>query len=391
MINKFIKLYIDSIQNEEEYIKSSKLFPFVAMSVFLQTMPYFVWSETKASDSLVFYRLFSILISVIIFLRPLSGYKYNASVFYTYVVAISFSLIISPYIAFFEFNNGNFWGMNLIFSLCAAFFIPTLFSQVHILVFSLTYIVIFHFTLDTHFLENKYSYISYGLSLLFFNVLVFSKNKQDLHNKMISNMKSIAAGIIHEIATPLSSLDIRIERLLKNPEKEELAPLIDRMRGILRFFSSKIFYDKVVLQQSEENIKNLVDESISSFPFQEFDQDLIDVDLQDAYDLVCDKEMMIQIFYNLIKNALYEIEKKRKGKINISTTIKSGEKILIFEDTVGSLKKENAKKIFFAFETTKKEGMGLGLSFIRESLKGQGFSISCEVEEQKHTRFTLKL
>ena len=98
-----------------------------------------------------------------------------------------------------------------------------------------------------------------------------------------------------------------------------------------------------------------------------------------------------QVFMNILDNAQYAI--KGEGTVTISVK-QEGERVVIkFSDTGEGIKKEDLKKVFEPFYTTKPvgQGTGLGMSITYRVIKNHNGEISVDSEVGKGTTFTIKL
>ncbi len=98
-----------------------------------------------------------------------------------------------------------------------------------------------------------------------------------------------------------------------------------------------------------------------------------------------------QVFMNILDNAQYAI--KGEGTVTISVK-REGEKVVIkFSDTGEGIKKEDIRKVFEPFYTTKPvgQGTGLGMSITYRVIKNHNGEISVDSELGKGTTFTIKL
>ncbi len=109
-----------------------------------------------------------------------------------------------------------------------------------------------------------------------------------------------------------------------------------------------------------------------------------------------DKDELVQVFSNLIRNALYAINdaKRRAGVVKIST-VKNNSRIEIrIADNGTGIEKENIPRVFEPDFTTKsvEEGTGLGLSISRRLVRAFGGDIEIESTEiGKGTTFLIWL
>ena len=98
-----------------------------------------------------------------------------------------------------------------------------------------------------------------------------------------------------------------------------------------------------------------------------------------------DSSLFEQVLVNIIKNAAESIE--RDGKIYIRTS--RNPVCLEIADTGKGIDKETEKKLFSPFFSTKPNGQGIGLIFIREVLQKQNCSFSLRTYTDGLTRFRI--
>ena len=98
-----------------------------------------------------------------------------------------------------------------------------------------------------------------------------------------------------------------------------------------------------------------------------------------------DSSLFEQVLVNIIKNAAESIE--RDGKIYIRTS--RNPVCLEIADTGKGIDKETEKKLFSPFFSTKPNGQGIGLIFIREVLQKQNCAFSLRTYADGLTRFRI--
>ena len=105
----------------------------------------------------------------------------------------------------------------------------------------------------------------------------------------------------------------------------------------------------------------------------------------------CDIQRLSQVFMNLLINAAQAIEKR--GTIKIRTFNENNNVVVQISDTGTGIPKENIKRLFDAFFTTKEagKGTGLGLSISYKIIQEHNGTIDVESEVGKGTVFTIKL
>ena len=102
-----------------------------------------------------------------------------------------------------------------------------------------------------------------------------------------------------------------------------------------------------------------------------------------------DAEQLVQVFNNLLKNALQAIPNNRIGKIKVE--LKEFETKLIIEitDNGNGISEENMDKLFIPNFTTKSTGMGLGLSIAKNIIELSEGNIAFQSKINIGTTFTI--
>ena len=110
------------------------------------------------------------------------------------------------------------------------------------------------------------------------------------------------------------------------------------------------------------------------------------MELSDSSPVVnADSLLIEQVLVNIIKNSAESIEKN--GTIYISTT--NNPSCLEIADTGKGIDKDAETKLFSPFFSTKPNGQGLGLMFIREVLLKHGYTFSLSTDPDGLTRFRI--
>ncbi len=138
----------------------------------------------------------------------------------------------------------------------------------------------------------------------------------------------------------------------------------------------------------ETDINTLVKETFSHVKTPENVEAVIE--LGELPKIEVDKDMTKRIFVNLAVNGIQAMEEKR-GILKVSTKETNGFIEVKFQDTGIGIKKENMKKLFTPFFTTRAQGMGVGLAICKRFVEVHDGSIEVESEEGEGSIFTVKL
>ncbi|HIJ64201.1 MAG TPA: PAS domain-containing protein [Rhodospirillaceae bacterium] len=247
-----------------------------------------------------------------------------------------------------------------------------------------------------------------------------------LQSSKLASVGQLAAGIAHEINTPIQYIGDNIRFL--SGAFDEILPLIEQLRGSPAIDQAELAYllgeipraiaqslegvgqvARIVLAMKDfshpgEKEKTAVDlnrsiENTVAVSRNEWKLAAeIGLDLDAALPLVtCLPGEMNQVFLNLLINAVHAIEAKGPaslGHITISTR-RAGEmvEIIVADDGIG-MPETVKRRIFDPFFTTKGigKGTGQGLAICRDVVVAKhGGRIQVDSEEGKGSRFTLSL
>lgn len=264
-------------------------------------------------------------------------------------------------------------------------------------------------------------YISQYVGTLFVGLL-FARNKEISERAKLQAMRSVSTTIAHELRTPLASLQSSINGLEryypklvgayklakeKNLEVEVIRPAhFQLLEKLFEDSKVEIRYSHMVINSllSNSNQINLtqgleryihsitecLEQALQRYPFSNDKQrSAVHYQRGEDFDFHGEELLLIHVIFNLLKNALYFIEKAGKGEISI--WLEKGGKFnnLHFKDTGIGIASENLKKLFTRFYSTERHGSGLGLAFCKMVMRGFGGDIVCTSEAGVYTEFTL--
>jgi len=227
-----------------------------------------------------------------------------------------------------------------------------------------------------------------------------------VHISRLTAMGEMASTLAHEINQPLSAIANYLKgsrRLLEGASDDRSVMLRDAMdkAGDQALRAGQIIRhlrDFVARGESErrvESVRKLVEEAGALALVGSHHQGIrARFRFDPAVDLVlADKVQIQQVLLNLIRNAVEAMEGCKKRELLISATpARDGMVAITVADSGIGIAPEMTTQMFLPFVTTKRHGMGVGLSISRTIVESHGGKISCEPNPDGGTvfRFTLR-
>jgi signal transduction histidine kinase len=100
-----------------------------------------------------------------------------------------------------------------------------------------------------------------------------------------------------------------------------------------------------------------------------------------------DKEQLLRVIGNLMKNAIQSIPDNRSGKVDIHIRKMENGFVMDVKDNGIGIDPEKMEKIFTPNFTTKTTGMGLGLAIVKNIVESAGGKIWFETSQSHGTSF----
>ena len=236
---------------------------------------------------------------------------------------------------------------------------------------------------------------------------VKDRTRQLLEKQKLASVGTLAAGIAHELNTPLATVAVCADGSLSRLATQEISPeSIDDVREYLRVIKAEVFRCKQITS-------NVLDFARDGSPPRREPLDLngvsrqavdllrlghpgeslpIALDLSDgAVGAWGDPNQIRQVVHNLLTNSLSAVRDQPNPRIILSTRVVNGHVLLECNDNGEGMSPQVRAKAFEPFFTTKPagEGVGLGLSVSYGILQQHGGRI--EVLDTKGPGTTVRV
>lgn len=223
----------------------------------------------------------------------------------------------------------------------------------------------------------------------------------------LSTMGEMTASIAHEINQPLTAISMYAQaslRLLDQPDAD-----LDKLRSAMEKLNTQALRAGAVIERIQRFVSNEDSqrESVNLNTLVGELEQLVSADarlhsialvfeLADKLPSVyCDPVQIQQVAINLIRNSIDAIESadgKYGNQIIISTLTDDAKTVTLrVSDCGGGIPTSQKDKVFTAFHSTKKEGMGMGLSICRSIVEAHGGRLLFENNDRHGCSFEMSL
>lgn len=213
--------------------------------------------------------------------------------------------------------------------------------------------------------------------------------------------REMAKQVAHEIKNPLTPMKLSIQYLQKKiKEDPENAPalmerisstLIEQINNLSQISDEFSNFAKMPKAENEKVILNEVVESIHDLFRKREDLDInLSIPIDNIF-VYADRNHLVRILNNLVKNAIQAIPTDRKGKIDIRLYRQLNNAVISVEDNGTGIPEHMRKKVFEPNFTTKSSGTGLGLAISANMLDSFNGKIYFETADDIGTTFYVEI
>ncbi len=241
------------------------------------------------------------------------------------------------------------------------------------------------------------NFASYVLLMLKERTIADKMDRQMTHRGAARSVSALASMLAHEIKNPLSGIrgaaqlletsasdeDHALTQLICD-ETDRIVKLVDRMEA---------FSDERPVERERVNIHAVLDR-VKLLGQTGFARHIRFVEVYDPSlpPLFANRDQMVQVFLNLVKNAAESIGEDISGEIEISTAYRHGVRLktptsatpvslpleICIRDNGPGVPPDIAENLFDPFVTNKSNGTGLGLALVAKIIGDHGGIVECE-------------
>jgi PAS domain S-box-containing protein len=219
---------------------------------------------------------------------------------------------------------------------------------------------------------------------------VQERTNQILDNEKMVTLAKVSSMIAHDLKGPLQVMSNSLYLMKAKPEETEkyinyINAALNQANSLINEMSERSTSGKLIMRPY--NLEELVDESIVQAKVTENIN--LQTDIPSNLVINIDGMKIKRVINNIIKNSIEAMPDG--GDIILSAKTNDKNVCISIRDTGKGISENKLKNIFRPFQSTKSQGMGIGLIFCKNTVEAHGGTISVESKEGEGTTFLISL
>lgn len=228
--------------------------------------------------------------------------------------------------------------------------------------------------------------------------------RQLKHTEREGAWREMAKQVAHEIKNPLTPMKLGVQYLQHAVKsRPEEAPqlitrtaqtMIEQIDNLTRIANEFSHFAQMPRPEIDEcNLNQIVQAVGDLFDKSREEQDVaINCQIPDNPVLVfADRNQLLRVLNNLVKNAIQAIPDNRKGRIDISLCQRDDLAVIAVADNGDGIPENVREKVFYPNFTTKSSGTGLGLAMSKSIVEAAGGNLYFYTKTNEGTTFFVEL
>jgi two-component system sensor histidine kinase AtoS len=233
---------------------------------------------------------------------------------------------------------------------------------------------------------------SLGVILSFSDLTEVKRLQEQMELKeRLTALGEMSAGIAHELRNPMAVIAGYLNLLAKKQDgagRAVIKDVLTEISGMNRIIGDLLTFARpTAINRTAVNMRELIETCVSTVLLAKGADARIEtvLELGEGNALV-DEVLMRQALGNLVQNA---VEAMPDGGTLTVRSLRDRELVIIMKDTGSGVPREQYRKIFLPFFTTKDTGVGMGLALTHKIITAHGGRVEVESIEGSGTTFTV--
>ena len=213
-------------------------------------------------------------------------------------------------------------------------------------------------------------------------------------NNHLKEMNIAAAGLAHETRNPLNIIRGMAQMISRLPDaspgvRTQSKTIVDETDKVTAQLTEFINYSRPrEVRRTKIALTAAISEIVRTLNF-DLEEKKLRVDVGgDPLAIEADEQLLRQVLFNLLINAIQAVGEGGQIKIEVRRT-SATEALLEIRDDGHGVTPENRAEIFKPYFTTHQKGTGLGLAVVSQIVLAHGWEIQCLPNEPRGAVFRL--
>jgi signal transduction histidine kinase len=226
--------------------------------------------------------------------------------------------------------------------------------------------------------------------------IMAEQEEQLIDSEKFAAIGTMASVVAHGLRNPLSAIRSSAELGIEiNPDdevRECLVNVVDQADRLEKWIGEYLVYARLDSEMGgTSHVDKVIKTCLAGFQ-SDMDRQQIsnEVSIEAGLPRVCINELLLtQVLHSLVSNALEAMT--RGGQLGISAAREARQIVIKVTDIGCGMPEDLLAKVFKPFQTTKRNGLGVGLPLVEQIVKGHGGKIVITSKPQAGTQVTLWL